>query len=82
LMALQTRSAHRVTTAIGGPSGNEDPTGYMPVALPESPAASEEGGVRRGLDVAINIEGPRRDLVLAGSWRPRLERPKPPGEAT
>ena len=32
----------------------------MPVALPESPSASEEGVVRRGLDVAIDIEGPRR----------------------
>ena len=52
----------------------------MPVALPKSPSASEEGVVRRGLDVAINIEGPRRDLVLAWSWRPPIERPKPPDE--
>ena len=53
----------------------------MPVALPKSPSASEEGVVQRGLDVAIKVEGPRRDLVLAGSWRPPVERPKPPGEA-
>jgi hypothetical protein len=51
----------------------------MPVALPVGPLAGEEGIVRRWLDVAVDIERPRRDLVFARGWRPPVERPEPPG---
>ena len=54
-----------------GPSGDQHAAGDLPVALPERDLAGEEGIVRRGLDVAVLVERPRRDRVLArGRRRP------------
>src|ERR1700751_2128100 len=71
---------HAIWHCLGRePSGNKDAAGNMPVAFPIRPPAGEEGIVRRGLDVAVYIECPRRDLMLAGGWCSPIERPKPPG---
>ena len=65
-----------------GPSGgNEDPTGDVPVALPVGSLAREERVVRRWLDVAVDVERPRRDPVLARRGGSPIERPEPPGIA-
>jgi hypothetical protein len=63
-------------------SGNDDSTGYVAVALPVGSLAGEEGVVRRRLHVAIDVERPRRDFVLARGGRPPVEPPEPPGVAT
>ena len=63
-------------------SGNDDSTGYMAVALRVGSLAGEEGVVRRRLHVAIDLERPRRDFVLARGGRPPVEPPEPPGVAT
>jgi hypothetical protein len=62
-------------------SGNDDSTGYVAVALPVGSLAGEEGAVRRRLHVAIDVERPRRDFVLARGGRPPVEPPEPPGVA-
>ena len=58
-------SPARLARTVARQALNKDPTGYLPIALPESPPAGEEGVIRRWLDVAIEVERPRRDLVLA-----------------
>jgi hypothetical protein len=63
-----------------GPSGDHDPTGYLPIALPEGPFAGEEGVVRRGLDVAVGVKRPRTDPVLARSGSSPVECPEHPGK--
>jgi hypothetical protein len=62
-------------------SGNNDSTGYVAVALPVGSLAGEEGVFRRRLHVAIDVERPRRDFVLARGGRPPVEPPEPPGVA-
>ena len=63
-------------------SGNDDSTGYLAAALPVGSLAGEEGVVRRRLHVAVDVERPRRDFVLARGGRPPVEPPEPPGVAT
>ena len=49
-------------------SANAHPAGYLGVALPEGPPAGEERIVPGWLHVAVNVDRPRPDLVLAREW--------------
>jgi hypothetical protein len=61
-----------------GPSVNEDTTGYLPVALPVGPLTGEEWVVRCWLNVAVDVERPRPNPVLARAGRPPVEPPEFP----
>src|SRR3954454_18987324 len=59
---------------------NADSARDLAVALPEGDLAGEVGIVGRRLEVAVDVEGSRRDRVLAGRRPPPFEGPEPPGE--
>src|SRR4029079_5463201 len=73
-------ASHRLGHRPSG--GNEDPTGYLPVGFPEGHLAGKERVIRRWLDVAVDVEGPRSDPVLARQGSPPSDSPEPPCEAS
>jgi hypothetical protein len=50
---------------IGATSRDQNPTGYLPVVLPVGSLAREEWVVGRWLEIAVDVEGPRPNRVLA-----------------
>ena len=65
---------------VGGAAGDQHPAGDLAVALPERDLAREVRIVRRRLDVAVDVERPRRDRCSPAAGLPQSQRPEPPGE--
>src|SRR5687767_9431435 len=66
-----------------GPSrtGDEHPTGDLPVAFPERHLACKVWVVRRRLNVAIDVDRPRSDRMLSRPGAVPTQRPEGPGES-